>query len=250
MNANDSTENVPKSKLSLLVKIQVVIAVIAVAVTVFAVLQISPLIERKAALEKEITELEQERTTKIAELEQIKNQLEKLTPLAKKGLGYKSEKVSEDSSIPEASLQAVEAANQILSRSSGTRRSDITIVVYAKELEKEVNTSVVIPSLQELGFRIDTRTSGLQRVESNAIWFGSDVHIDDVKLVAYQLIGAGLPIKAIRPFRNPQAKATRIEIGGDASIVNRPLLTVEEIRAASEFTRDEDDRDSNGATSQ
>lgn len=243
MNENDHTEKLQKSKVNLLVKVQVIIAVVAVIVTIVAALQIIPLIEKKESLDKEIK-------AKIVQLDSINNELKTLTPLAKKGLGYKPEKVTENTSIPKTSLQAVDAANQILSRSSSTRRSAVTIVVYTKNLEKEVNTNVVLPSLRELGFRIDTRTSGLQTVETNAIWFGSNVSIDDVKLVVYQLIGAGLPIKAIRPFRNPQAKANRIEIGGDAGIVNQPELTVEQIRNTTEFVRDEGSGNDYSTTSQ
>lgn len=265
MNADDNIEQSQRAKLTLLVKIQVVIAVIAIAVTIIAVFQIGPLIDRKEKLVKEIAGIEQERGARIAELKQSKaelvlskteltqskaeleqiedelkkkeNELKTITPLARRGLGMKAGKGSEDSLIPEASLQAVEATKQILSHNNNNNRSDVTIVLYTKNLEKDANINVVIPALVELGFRIDKKTSSLQTVSTNAIWFGSNVHIDDVKLVAYNLIGAGVPIKAIRPFRDPGRKASRIEIGGDKNILNRLVLTVEKIREAPNFTR-------------
>ena len=57
MNANVTEE---KKSLSPLIKIQIIIAIIALLVTIITLLQISPLIEKKDKLEKDIAKLDVE----------------------------------------------------------------------------------------------------------------------------------------------------------------------------------------------
>lgn len=83
MNANDNMGQSQKSKISLLIKVQVIIAVLAVAVTIVAVLQIGPLIERKAYLENEIEKkmldiemLDKELVKKRVEIEDLNKEIE------------------------------------------------------------------------------------------------------------------------------------------------------------------------------
>ncbi|MGB7947259.1 MAG: hypothetical protein WCH75_06225, partial [Candidatus Binatia bacterium] len=80
----------------------------------------------------------------------------------------------------------------------------------------------------------------VQQIPTNAIWFGSPVDIEDVKLVALTLIRAGVQIRAIRPIQDylvNKKDLPLIQVGADSSVVNDPPLTVEQIRAASRFTR-------------
>jgi uncharacterized caspase-like protein len=83
-------------------------------------------------------------------------------------------------------------------------------------------------------------TSDKQPVPStNAIWFGSQVSLEDVKLVAKNLLQANVPIQAIRPFRDQTAKSPLvIEIGVDRALPrNKAVLKLEDIRNATEFKR-------------
>ncbi|MEO0374660.1 MAG: caspase family protein [Cyanobacteria bacterium P01_A01_bin.17] len=83
-----------------------------------------------------------------------------------------------------------------------------------------------------------TPKSGAQRPQTNAIWFGENVTLEDVKLVARELIQAGIPIQAIRPFSGSGRKPSRIDIGADGDIPEAtPIWTVEQINNATEFSR-------------
>lgn len=71
---------------------------------------------------------------------------------------------------------------------------------------------------------------------TNSIWFGGNVSIEDVKLVASQLIEAGVPIKAIRPFSG-NSKASVIEVATDREIGQVPNKTLEQVDQATKFDR-------------
>ena len=71
---------------------------------------------------------------------------------------------------------------------------------------------------------------------TNSIWFGDDVSIEDVKLVASQLVKAGVPIQAIRPFSG-NSKASVIEVAADREIGQVPKKTLEQIDEATAFDR-------------
>jgi len=60
----------------------------------------------------------------------------------------------------------------------------------------QLDRIIVEDALRELKFNYITGESELS-ISTNAIWFGNDVPIEDVKLVAYTLIRAGVEIKAI-----------------------------------------------------
>lgn len=70
--------------------------------------------------------------------------------------------------------------------------------------------------------------------QSNAIFYGDDVSIDDIQLVAYTLLSEGLPIKIIKLslFHNTW-KSSSIEIGTDTTLLNTPTLSLEDIKNLS-----------------
>lgn len=82
-------------------------------------------------------------------------------------------------------------------------------------------------------------TSNQKPVPStNAIWFGSQVSLQDVKLIAEKLLQAKIPIQSIRRFSDPTAKPLMIEIGADRGLLsNKPVLKLEDVRNATEFKR-------------
>lgn len=219
---------------STLVKFQVIVAIIAVAVTIAVVLQIGPLIERKTNLEREIVQKEMK-------LEEIKKEIEFLEPRARLGLGFKFPDSSEESSIPEQSLKSAKSANELVKLSTDAdieRRERITIEYFPKNLDKEVNISIVVPSLQKFGFQVEEKRAIVTRIATNSIWFGTNVKTEDVKLVAYTLISAGVQIRAIRPFKSSKGrKASLIQIGAHDIVETWPVLTVEQIRETTVFTR-------------
>jgi hypothetical protein len=112
---------------------------------------------------------------------------------------------------------------------------DLTIRYYPQEDERRVKTVLI-----SLGSKaVEVGNSDTPKAPStNAIWFGSQVSLQDVKLVAERLRQANIPIQAIRPFRDPSSKPLVIEIGADRDLPqNQHVLTLEEIRNAVDFPR-------------
>lgn len=129
----------------------------------------------------------------------------------------------------------VNAAVEASDASSKTERQKITVQYFPKN----VDPIVIKNTLSSLGF---TFIEGFpqQRGATNAIWFGNDVPISDVKLVALTLVRAGVDLKAIRPFRKNHPVTNRnflIQVGTDEDLSGIPSMTIGEISATKAFIR-------------
>jgi hypothetical protein len=106
---------------------------------------------------------------------------------------------------------------------------------------RDVDASIVKEKLKDMGFKSEERDSDLGKdSRTNAIWFGSKVEQDDLKLVAYTLIRSGLRIQAIRPFDESQEgdeDAYKIQVGADLDCNDSPDWDVQKIETASKFER-------------
>lgn len=234
-----------QTKFSVMLKIQVVIAIVALSMTILVLLHIGSLIKKDADLVNKIGQKEKRLEQLEKDITDKEKLIASLTPSALKGLGFKQDPVHQISSVPRQSVNALDAANEIIKRSSVTdieRRKHIKVEYFPKKLDKEVNINIVIPSLQEFGFIVEKKKAKLTETQTNAIWFGTKVKPEDVKLIAYTLISAGLKIKWIQPFRSSDPrKDSLIQIGakikeGEKDIVNDwPEITVENIREKAVF---------------
>lgn len=116
---------------------------------------------------------------------------------------------------------------------------NIRVLYYQREMEKDQ----ILAALEPLGYSIEGRnsTSKMRELKSNAIWFGSGVHVEDIKIIALALIASGIEIKSIRPFKDsandPSYKQNIVELGSDINLVKQPPLSSEEIKSASSFSR-------------
>ncbi len=236
-------ENGTKEKykiFSTFMKIQVSIAVVALFATIIVSSEIVDLIGKKAAIEKKIGLKEKELREINARITAKEKLIADLTPSALKGLGFKSDSSQQASSVLGPSLKTQKAAKELAERSSDTdraRRKRITIQFSPKYLDKDVNINIVVPSLQEFGFRVMKKKPKIEWMPTNAIWFGTNVEPVDVKLVAYTLLSAGIKIKTISPFRSPNGrKASLIQIGAKPTIDKWPEYTAEDIRNKEIFT--------------
>ncbi len=91
-------------------------------------------------------------------------------------------------------------------------------------------------ALEELGYYIHERpiSEGLENYQSNAIFYGDSVRLEDIQIVAYTLLKEGLPIKVIRPSKFSNSwKSKSIEIGTDTTLFELPTLTEDEIKKLS-----------------
>lgn len=90
----------------------------------------------------------------------------------------------------------------------------------------------VTEALAPLGSRVKKCSSNWEPTpRTNAIWYGSQVPIEDVRLVATQLRQANVMIQSIQPFENSGTKQLIIDVGADRTLPdNQPVLTLDEIR--------------------
>jgi hypothetical protein len=112
-----------------------------------------------------------------------------------------------------------------------TRRENVTVQYFPKD----VDVAIVKQALRELGFMLKTGSTQFPKIPTNAIFFGDGVNLDDVKLVAYTLIRAGVEIKVIQPFHNSRGRSNLIQVGSLRDAVDERPLRIEEIRKADSF---------------
>ncbi|MGV0024025.1 TIR domain-containing protein [Phormidesmis priestleyi] len=108
------------------------------------------------------------------------------------------------------------------------RPQPITVEYYPKNVDPDALEA----TLTKLGFNLEIKQPEVTDIPINILFYGKNVSDDDVKLVAYTLIRAGVQIKAILPFtRLADEKATVIQVGALPGLDNKPALKVEEIRS-------------------
>jgi hypothetical protein len=113
-----------------------------------------------------------------------------------------------------------------------------TLFVTVEYFPKNVDGDKVEAALTELGFSVRKAATIVTAIPTNAIWFGTPVNIEDVKLVALTLIrGADRAIRPIQDYLVNQRDRPLIQVGADSSVVGDRPLTVEAIRAATHFAR-------------
>jgi len=109
----------------------------------------------------------------------------------------------------------------------GQLRQDVVIRYY-----KHLQDGERVYALRAMGYYVHEKeaneTAGLG---SNAIYYGEDVAVEDIQLVAYTLISTGLPIQAILPTAF-EWKSNAIEIGTDPDL-NAANLTEKDISSFS-----------------
>lgn len=103
---------------------------------------------------------------------------------------------------------------------SGQLREDVVIRYYRHDKDEEK-----VSNLKELGYYIHekeaTETLGLG---SNVIYYGEDVNIKDIQIVALSLLEKGIPLKSIQRSRYDW-KSNSIEIGTDPNLIDKSAIT-------------------------
>jgi hypothetical protein len=132
------------------------------------------------------------------------------------------------------SYSAKQLKPSIVLRGTNKQRSKTTLKYYPKN----VDVDVVTRTLKGLGFNLKTGKP-TQQLPTNSIWFGAEVPLDEVKIVALTLIEAGVLIQAIRPFKPSSAsrKKFTIEVGSDPEYTSKPAITAKSISENYKFTR-------------
>ena len=130
----------------------------------------------------------------------------------------------------ERSLLSISKAAQ--PRSLARHEEPVTVQYFPKDVDGDA----VRRALEELDFVFETGSSRLQDSPTNTIWFGSGVDLEDVKLVAFTLMRAGVDLRSIKPFREPGGSRARlVQVGFDGRSANLPPLSVAQVRDAAAF---------------
>ena len=105
-------------------------------------------------------------------------------------------------------------------------RSDVLIQYYNRKEDAKKTTT-----LTQLGFEIHNKYTNNSKDVANILRFGEDVALEDIQLVAYILLNQGVPLRKIVPSDyHSDWKPYAIEIGVDALVEKRPILTFRKIR--------------------
>jgi hypothetical protein len=107
-------------------------------------------------------------------------------------------------------------------------RTDVVVRYYSKPKDKGM-----VYGLSKYGFYIHERSSDdlYKNFATNALYFGDDVKNEDIQLVSYLLLEAGVELKKILPSKlHDDWKSNAIEIGTDTLFLKLPTLKLKEIR--------------------
>ncbi|MEQ6119328.1 hypothetical protein [Reichenbachiella sp. MALMAid0571] len=107
-------------------------------------------------------------------------------------------------------------------------RSDVVVRYYTKPKDKDR-----VYSLRKYGFYIHERKtdSVFADFPSNSLYYGDDISNDDIQLIAYTLIQAGVDLKRIVPSKlHDDWKANSVEIGSDSLALKMPSLEISDLR--------------------
>ena len=123
-------------------------------------------------------------------------------------------------------LKNIYLASKIANLSSGQLREDIVIRYYRHDLDGDK-----VYSLRELGYYIhEKEATGTVGLGSNILYYGHEVNIEDIQIVAYTLLEKGLLIKSIEPTQH-EWKFNSIEIGTDQNVIDARTLTAADVSA-------------------
>lgn len=92
-----------------------------------------------------------------------------------------------------------------------------TVQYFAKDLD----VPVVERSLREAGFAVHLKEPKIRDLQSNTLWVGDSVTIEDTRLAALTLMTAGVPLRAVMLFCNGSGrKASLIQLAWIPTLVH------------------------------
>ncbi len=112
----------------------------------------------------------------------------------------------------------------------GAKPTDEPNIVY---YEKPLDKKRVVNALTDANLKVIVRPGTRNTLASNAIWWGSAVKREKVIEVGKILIDAGIKLRSIKPFNDPDKKINWIEIGAFAEYEKETLITKEKLSGLS-----------------
>ncbi len=170
---------------------------------------------------------EEQQPSKVAMMDSTNSEVEPLpkTPIAE------PENISGSIQKFEEGLRAYKA--EILSQlEPGAKRMDVLVRYYPHEPDGEA-----VYNLRSLGYYLHERPTQAEFADkpSNSLYYGDNVPLKDIQLVAITLLDTGIPLKQIKESKfHADWKSNSLEIGADTLVNTLPVLSKQDIR---QFTK-------------
>jgi TIR domain len=104
--------------------------------------------------------------------------------------------------------------------------------VVVEYYPKEIDAAAFERILSKFGYELRIGKPEVTDTPINVIFYGAAVPEEDVKLVAFTLMRAGVQLRAIQPFRRlAKEKARVIQVGALRELRQRPVLAAERVLA-------------------
>lgn len=122
-------------------------------------------------------------------------------------------------------IQANKLRDEIISKTVNNNRKNIEIRYFPKDVDGEK----VISALKELDFNITTGVAKIPNGQTNAIYYGSNVNEESLKLVILTLYRAGVLINGAFTFQNNKGKENQIQVVHSQKVTKNSKLEVEKL---------------------
>ncbi|HEX6054084.1 MAG TPA: hypothetical protein VFZ21_32665 [Gemmatimonadaceae bacterium] len=125
------------------------------------------------------------------------------------------------------SVAANQALQTVVRRSDKTPRAAVTIEYFFKRRDPER----VEFALRDLGYRVSVEQARAEEVATNAISYGSNVSLADVRIIALAVARTGAQLRRICPFLNTAGRADVVQVIGSAAAERLRPLSVKELES-------------------
>ncbi len=190
---------------------------------------------RAADLKQLIINLQTDLTKKLSDLS------DQLTLLTSRGFSTAEAKsATVDDAIASNTADAAYNRARAAWISDGEKPSPTSLKYYFKGIDP-TNLNIILKALRDVGFNAVPGTSLLPKNETNTIYAGELVKVEDVKRVAFTLMRAGFKIRQICQFNpngnHPEYRTRNlIHVGADTSVTEKdPVLTVRYVEGLKEI---------------
>ncbi|MBK8846303.1 MAG: ATP-binding protein [Bacteroidetes bacterium] len=237
-------DDLAKRKMQRVLSLSLVFLLLVIAGTITVAIKISnqsdEISKQKTEIEEALNKAKQalalERQNKILTAKAANDSLE----IQKKSLASYGISQNKINTLTESELDIISDLNQQIYLLTSKIDKSFTIQYFPK-LDDEDKAFLI---LKELGYKLEIKEvkDNMKNIATNCIWIGSNVNdnVDNVKLVAFCLMRAGIKLKAIKLFESPDGpKANLIQVGASAGSLANPDMSIEIINSAKKF-------DSNG----
>ena len=125
------------------------------------------------------------------------------------------------------SVAADEALQTFTKSTPRTARNPVTVEYYYKRRDPERVEFV----LRGLGYQVSVEQARAEEVATNAMSYGDNVPLTDVRIIALALARAGAQLRRICPFRESQGRANVVQVIGSSMSDRFPTLSVKQLEA-------------------